>query len=555
MTDKQTIVFLKKQIALLSEREKEHLKLIRQQTKQIGQQTTLIHHMSGQIDGFSVQLMEQTLTIASLKEALLEKNKNISSLSGKNRGLSKLLAGNESEKQTPAEQTDEEPEVKTPKKAPTPKERGNNQAKRKEHFCLEEVLEEIWPDHPAFDRSKAHIISHVDSIRYSYIPPRFIKYIKRQYNCAGDDGQVFPVSVPRTPLMNSSYDASFIAGIVQLRYIYSMPVERIIKLFNENKFDLNKPTAHGLLHKTYNLLSGFDEVLRKAIQEDTYIRMDETYHKVLTDEKNTKGKGVRKGYLWSAMAEHLQLIHFFYNDGSREKVILTGYLDNDYRGAVHADGYTGYHEIDTDDYPYAIRLFCVQHAKRKFLEIENDEQAKDVVETINQLYKIEHEIPPDISPEKKLETRLEKAPPILTKLKAKLQLIKDDPLTLPSTPLAVATNFLLNEFGAVENYLLHPDYTLDNNPQERQNRYISLSRRNSLFFGSHEGAKRSALFYSLACSCRLHDINVFEYFNDLLTRMPYLPSNASYEVLRELLPDKWQKLTEEQTRSLHTPDK
>ncbi len=47
---------------------------------------------------------------------------------------------------------------------------------------------------------------------------------------------------------------------------------------------------------------------------------------------------------------------------------------------------------------------------------------------------------------------------------------------------------------------------------ERLMRYISLSRRNSLFCGSHAGAERTALIYSLACSCRLQGINTFEYF-------------------------------------------
>ena len=36
-------------------------------------------------------------------------------------------------------------------------------------------------------------------------------------------------------------------------------------------------------------------------------------------------------------------------------------------------------------------------------------------------------------------------------------------------------------------------------------------RRNSLFFGSHKGAQRAAMFYSLACSCRLNNVNFFEY--------------------------------------------
>ena len=39
------------------------------------------------------------------------------------------------------------------------------------------------------------------------------------------------------------------------------------------------------------------------------------------------------------------------------------------------------------------------------------------------------------------------------------------------------------------------DTALDNNYIERIKRYISLSRRKSMFFGSHEGASRAAILY------------------------------------------------------------
>ena len=79
------------------------------------------------------------------------------------------------------------------------------------------------------------------------------------------------------------------------------------------------------------------------------------------------------------------------------------------------------------------------------------------------------------------------------------------------------------------------------NAIERLMRYISLSRRNSLFCGSHQGAKRAALIYSLACSCRLNNINSFEYFKDLLTKLIDINPNTDHETIRNLLPHKWQR--------------
>jgi hypothetical protein len=65
---------------------------------------------------------------------------------------------------------------------------------------------------------------------------------------------------------------------------------------------------------------------------------------------------------------------------------------------------------------------------------------------------------PEWSPEKRLEYRNDKAPPVLKLLEDKLLLIQTDPTVLPSTPLAVATNYLLNELEALKNYLLNADY-------------------------------------------------------------------------------------------------
>ena len=537
MKDKSIIAHLEQQLKLSEERESALLEQIKLLIAQITQLSGNNAALTEQLSLLTDHIDELKQTIESQQEALLQKNKDISSLSGKNRGLAKLL-GNPSEKVTP---TEKEITPDVPEKKPySAKERGNNGAKRKIHINLEEEIIDIWPDDPEFDREKATKLKVVESIRYAYIPSRVIKKIIRQHNFVFNQ-KVHTACALRTPLMNSNYEASFIAGLLQFKYTYSMPVERIVKLFNENGFDLQKATAHSLISKTAAMLECFDEVLRKAIHTDPYIRMDETYHQVIGEGKNEKGKATRKGYIWSAMADTLKLVQFFYQEGSRSKEVFAGYLDKTYQGAVHTDGLACYKEIETESFPNAIRISCIQHAKRKFIDIENDQQAKEIVELINQLYRIEHKMLPDWNTDKKLKYRNKEATPVLKEIETKLLLIRNDPSVIPSLPLSIAANYMLNEFQTVKNYLLEANYTPDNNAIERANRYISLNRRNSMFFGSHNGAKRSALLFSLACSCRLHKINTFEYFNDILTRMAYMPPNSPYEDLRKLLPDIWKK--------------
>ena len=84
-------------------------------------------------------------------------------------------------------------------------------------------------------------------------------------------------------------------------------------------------------------------------------------------------------------------------------------------------------------------------------------------------------------------------------IRKKLERMVADKCLLPKTEKYDAVHYMLNEWDGLMNIFTRGDYHLDNNLVERLNRYISLSRRNSLFFGSHTGARRAAMFYSLAC--------------------------------------------------------
>lgn len=142
---------------------------------------------------------------------------------------------------------------------------------------------DIYPSRSGFQPELGKFLKTVDSIRYEFVPPRFIKHIHHlhyyQYR-----GNIIYGNLPATPLLNSSYDASFIAGILQLRYIYSMPVERIIKFFGESGFEISKSTAHGLIKKTAWLFDSLEQALGEAVRQDEYLHMDESYYTVLERE-------------------------------------------------------------------------------------------------------------------------------------------------------------------------------------------------------------------------------------------------------------------------------
>ncbi|WP_439650916.1 IS66 family transposase [Longitalea arenae] len=55
-------------------------------------------------------------------------------------------------------------------------------------------------------------------------------------------------------------------------------------------------------------------------------------------------------------------------------------------------------------------------------------------------------------------------------------------------------------------YITDGRLKIDNNPVENSIRPVALGRKNYLFAGSHEAAKRSGMLYSLLGTCKMHNI-------------------------------------------------
>ena len=474
-----------------------------------------VSELTATIVSLTKTIEEQSKELTALKEVILEKDKDAEKL--KRFANASLPKKTEKRKNT-VSVVNEKPV------APTPKERGNNGAKRKVYDNIEELVENVLPSDADFAEKASVFLFHRDVIRYEYLPPRLIKHI---YRCKkyrmGDE--FFEGKAPIAPFQNSNFDSSMLAHLIQQRYVYGLPVERIMKYLNEMGIDIPKSTTHGLIEKSAELLNRLMPVLKDAILADPYIHFDETYHTVLSGDK-----GSRKGYFWSALSHQNNLIQFIYENGSRSKSVFTNYLPNDYKGAVQTDGYSSYKTLEGWDYPKAIRLGCVQHCKRKFIEIKEQPKAEEIIDLFNQFYRIRKNRPKEKWKEESLK--------VYKVLDKELRKIEQDPETLGNHILCKATAYCLNELESIYNILTSTDYDLDNNIIERPMRYISISRRNSLFCGSNAEAERTATLYSLAISCRLSNVNTFTYFKEVIKTLAEHPKMTS-EQMRYLLPDRW----------------
>lgn len=418
----------------------------------------------------------------------------------------------------------------------------NNGAKKKTHPECEIETFDVEPDDPEFDPKLARYMCTCDVVRYSMVPMRFIKTIYKVKKYV-QNGTIFKGSVPATPLLNSQYTSSFIAGLAELRYLHGMPLENAVEYFRSHGFDLDKGTARKLVSKTKVQLENLYKALAKAILEDNYICGDETYQKVRLQTATDSGKKIKKGYIWVFVGMTTGLVYFFYDDGSRSAEVFENEIKG-FNGAFQCDFYSGYRHIGIGNLKGIKRLPCLQHIKRKFLDIKDNNTARQMAKRFSLLYHFEHKHKTGKdgwTDEDHIQWRQRYSKVMIEKIYRGLIEIKDRPGIPPDDPLNAAVDYALKQWHEIPAIFSSPKYRLDNNEVERINRYISLTRRR-LTIGSHTGAEVAVLYHSLAITCHRCGINIFEYFCDIIDRCAAWSPNTPIDKYRNLLPDRWKKM-------------
>ena len=126
--------------------------------------------------------------------------------------------------------------------------------------------------------------------------------------------------------------------------------------------------------------------------------------------------------------------------------------------------------------------------------------------------------------------RQKHAKPILIKMKTWLDTSKDQ--VPPKSLLGKAINYCLNQWARLFNYIKDGHAGIDNNVAENAIRPFVLGRKNWLFSGTPEGARASALLYSLIETAKANKLEPYSYLRFLFEKLP----TTAAEEIRNLLP-------------------
>lgn len=314
-------------------------------------------------------------TIRSLEQALLDKGVETARAKKALKNVAPLMEKHNERRQPSPDKVDEEFTPKEQKPKYDPKARGNNGARCLEHMeCEERVIVE---EPEGVGLSGARFLKYQDSIRYHVEP---MKIIKETHRVAfySKDGTIMSGKAPLAPLQNSNFDGSFIAFCAQMHYLYSMPVNRVASWLSDNGFMIGRGTIGGLLSKATAVFSRLHECLRLSVLEDPYISGDGTFHKVRVEDRNDKGLKTRKGYVWDLAAHHLGLAYFFYSRGSRSEKVFEEIIEG-YKGTFQSYAMPVYRKLGDGKYDGITRIPCLQHIKRKFVDIKEIPEAAEIL--------------------------------------------------------------------------------------------------------------------------------------------------------------------------------
>ena len=95
---------------------------------------------------------------------------------------------------------------------------------------------------------------------------------------------------------------------------------------------------------------------------------------------------------------------------------------------------------------------------------------------------------------------------------------------LPSSPLTEAMNYAREREAGLRVFLNDPEVPPDTNHLERALRVIPMGKKNWNFCWTEVGAELTGVAQSLITTCRLHDIDPYDYLVDVLQRVGQHPS-------------------------------
>ncbi len=363
--------------------------------------------------------------------------------------------------------------------------------------------------------------------KLEYEPASFtvMETVRAKYACPHCHDGVVEAPAPPQAIEKGLAGEGLLAHVIVSKYVDHLPLYRLEQIFAREQIDLSRTTLCEWVAAVATALAPIGEQLRREITATDYLHTDDTSITVLADDRG----GSYKGRLWTYLDPIGRQVVFDATP-THERDGPDRFLA-DFRGKLQADAYRGYDALYATG--RVLEIGCWAHARRRFVEaFMTDSTPARMIAFIQQLYDIERAAAAD-TPEVRQARRQAYSVPLLAQVDAERTRLAA--LVLPKSPVGDGLRYLTNQWDALQRFVEDGRLAIDNNRAENQLRVVALGRKNWLFAGSFEGARRAALLYSLVQSCKLIDVSPFAYLKNVLLRVATHPQR----LIHQLTPRGW----------------
>ena len=506
-------------------------------------------------------------TNAALQESLREKDELIACLREQIANLQKIIFGSRSEKTVyvdpaqkelfPTESLENQQTVlaQTAQSISVPAHERKPKRSRKEIYDSLPAEKEIitLPEDRCLDSNgqpmEAIGLEYLRTeIRSTPATHRRVEIYVQKYKVSNEDSEKVEIIRPDVPaplIEHSFASASTVSLIICNKYFAGLPLYRQEQIFKQQRFPLSRTVmANWVITVSELYLEKLYLRLCKLIVEQPVIHADETPVQVL---KEPGRRPQQKSYMWvysTSKRADIQIRCFSY-ENSRSGERAHKFL-KDFTGILISDGYNGYLKVEV------IRAGCWAHMRRKWVEampkgVPSENSAAAIgLGYCTQLFEFERRIE-QLSDEaraverQKTHQREENNPdnkkiPLTAKeiLREYWQWIGK--LGKTTGKLKTAVGYALNQKQYLETFLEHGEIEISNNQVENAIRPFVVGRKGWLFSDTVNGARASAVIYSLIETAKANGINAGEWLEHVLSVLPERFAYDPNDCIDDLLP-------------------
>ena len=355
-----------------------------------------------------------------------------------------------------------------------------------------------------------------------------------------EDGHMVKAGHPKALLHGSLVSSSLAAAIMNGKYVNAVPLYRLEQEFQRYGLCITRQNmANWCIRLGEEYLSVLYDYLHGLLYSYHVIQADETSVLVNRDGR----KAGAKSYMWVYRSGHMytekQIVLYEYQltrNASHPREFLKGY-----EGICVTDGYQVYHTLEKEMEELRI-AGCWVHCRRKFndaLELTDKSFRKKseaflLMKQIQAIYREENKLN-DLPSEERLRQRQVVVQPLVDAFFAYLKQLK----VSSKDKFGEAVSYALNQERYLRVFLTDGDVPIDNNASERAIRGFCVGRKNWQIIDTINGAKTSAIIYSIVETAKANNLKPYDYLQHLLEEIPKHMDETDRTFLEKLLP--WSK--------------